>query len=409
MLVTINTEAGGGTFDQKTRIFNFMASLHAVATAAAGSTPVVNPVPTSGVKNTSANCITVISNTEAGGWTSGIGSNVTAATTYNATFASPHVVDLYNPSSKSTYPYNRLIVATNVAFSGTITTTTWLNTYAGHTSSNPASVLYTADTSYSNGTWSGGFNPNATTYATNAVAANDTTTYLKVDATAQNITVACTSQYLIINTGTDIFYYGLRTQAPYELARTDNPPWVTFGWSTGRTAATNPYGNTIVFNNHYQGWASTVTNNLATVNNPAKFGTSSSAATFNVAGHIISGQLTTGITYSAGGSVGLAPATHPFVTMQSAPAAGGIKTDGYVTDPTTGLSVPPAYPLVFSVGGILGTAQGTLPGILRGPSNLAATITTMLSAGEYTISGSNYIPTLLTNGTYRDVLFVRKA
>ena len=58
-----------GTANTSLRCYNFMRIITAVATAEAGSTPVVRPMTAAGVFNNSLNCITeVISNAEAGGW-----------------------------------------------------------------------------------------------------------------------------------------------------------------------------------------------------------------------------------------------------------------------------------------------------------------------------------------------------
>ena len=107
MLCTINTEVGGVATDQKSRDFNFWSSLVAIATAAAGATPSNKPVNSSGVRNNSYECITVLSNTEGGGWTAGASNGFGAAATFNASAAASYA-DLYRTSGKSGYPWYRV-------------------------------------------------------------------------------------------------------------------------------------------------------------------------------------------------------------------------------------------------------------------------------------------------------------
>lgn len=419
MLVTINPSVGGVSTDAKTRFFNFLASLHAVATAAAGATPVVNPVNTSGVKNTSFNCISVISNTQAGGWTAGVSNNITASTSYNSSNASAYIVDLFEPTGKSTYPYYRLLFGnyTYTFSNANFASYPQANIVQGHTNNDPASVAYTSDTSWFNGTWS--FlrgTTNWTTYPTRTplnIATADTTYY-----------VAVTERYLIISHPNELCYFGIRDVAPWELTRTDNPPWVAFGFNGASGADGFAIG---VGGEHFDyqlAWMSTI-DQSNTVAAPVRYGSQSALGT-NAVSHAITGQryvsassyvvTVTGsfmqfftTTNAMGIPFSLAyPVRSAFLPATN--SLNGWRIDSPVTDPVTGLSVPPAYPIVIygSSGGTT-ACSGRVPGMLKGMSHTATGLTTFASASEYVINGQAYQPVLTGNPTYPDLFLLLKA
>lgn len=437
MLVKINTQIGGVSTDQKTRAFNFWSSLHAVATAAAGSTPVVNPVNTSAVKNTSYNCITVLSNAEAGGWSTGTSNTITSATTYNAS-GSAYNVDLYNNSGKSTYPYYRINFTQAYAFNSSFTSYPWSWSYCGHTNFDPTTTAISSDTIINSGS-GGGFNPTTCTGAGSATSYPNVT-YPRVDIDyaynsttggqilgSTEIYVASTSGYLIIATPYDIWYFGTRTVSPWELGRTDNPPWVNFGWSCGSGNLTSYYFSSQQ-GNHYFGWTSLISSDLTAVSAPRRLGMGDITSSLSSYGHHFTGQdSSTSIKSNSNATVnsGLMPATHPLLYTNSAYYGTGIspsypaRWDGPVTDTATGQQVPPAYPLWFSAmtdvssgnpNTTYQTSQGIIQGILRGPTQTPAGLTAMITAADYVIGSSTYVPVKIGTGNGQlDCFFIRKA
>lgn len=319
-----------------------MCALHSVATCAAGGTPTaVNPTNTSGVKNTSYNCITVLSNTEAGGWTAGTSNTVTAATAYSASAASL-VVDLYAASGKSTYPYLRQTFGNfNYPFnSGSFSSYYQLQWYQGHTSNNPASVAYTSDTNFYNGT-------SSVIRPTSSWTSDPVNFPLTVSNSGDTIYLAVTANYLIIVTPGGMCYFGLRNQAGWEAARTDNPPWCAFAFQdcgSGFMATNSSHTD------YNYAWMAGI-NQAGTQQAPAKRGNENS---YSTSPHMITGQgYSTNNYYPWNNSNTY---IRPLFQLQypGASYAQGL-TGGYnwspdapITDPVSGLTVPPAWPIVYS-------------------------------------------------------------
>jgi hypothetical protein len=439
MLVKINTQVGGVSTDQKTRWFNFMSSLHAVATAAAGTTPVVNPVNTSAVKNTGFNCITVLSNAEGGGWNTGVSNTITAATTYNAN-GSAYNVDLYNNSGKTTYPYYRIGFVQPYSFAGgSFTSYPFITTSCGHTNLDPTTTALTSDTvMYQTGNATGFNGSNNITIGGGSYTSYPQVCYPRVDIDyvtnsasqtlgSTEIFVASTSGYLIIATPYDMWYFGTRTVSPWELSRTDNPPWVGFGWSCG-AGSTPSYGMGNNGASHYHAWTSLISSDLTVNSAPRRLGMGDINSSLSTYGHHLTGMdASTTIKSQPNSSVnsGLMPATHPLLYPNAVYYGTGIspsysaRWDNMVTDTTTGQQVPPAYPLVFNAFADVSsgnpnttyqTAQGIIQGILRGPTQTPAGLNAMLTASDYTIGSSTYVPVRIGpgNGTF-DCFFLRKA
>ena len=439
MLVQINTQVGGVSTDQQTRWFNFMSALHAVATAAAGSTPVVNPVNTSGVKNTSYNCITVVSNAEAGGWSTGGSNTITAATTYNASSGTRLNLDLYNLSGKTTYPYYRIGFYQAYPFNSSFTSYPYTQSYCGHSNTDPTgSTAPWSDAILTTGA-GGGNNP--TIFATGSnFTSYPECVYPRVDrdfaalsANPQNsqpIYVASTNGYMIIITPFDIWYFGTRTVSPWELSRTDNPPWVSFGWSWNGNATPGYYnGPSYAMGNHYYAWTSLISSDGSVNSTPRRLGYGTIGSTGTSYGHAFTcEQDAYNIKYQVNTSPGngLYPATHPLLNWNANYYGTGIslgyaaRWDNMITDVTTGQQVPPAYPLLVNAAQDVGsgnpattyqTAQGIIKGILRGPTQTPAGLNAMLTASDYVIGSSTYVPVKIGcggAGPY-DCFFVRKA
>ena len=99
---------------------NFLRCVKAICTAASGTSSItVNPFTNNtGTIDSTRNCIiSIISNTEAGGWTESTRSNVVSSGSFTA-FASQSwstyvVFDAYNSSGKGLLPYNKLCFCPN--------------------------------------------------------------------------------------------------------------------------------------------------------------------------------------------------------------------------------------------------------------------------------------------------------
>ena len=439
MLVQINTQVGGVSTDRKTRWFNFWSALHAVATAAAGSTPVVNPVNTSGVKNTGYNCITVLSNAEGGGWSTGAANTITASTTYNAS-SSAYNIDLYNLSGKTTYPYYRIGFIQPYTFaSGNFDSYPFMYSYCGHSNTDPTGATPPWSDSIIVSANGAGMNPGIFTTGSNMTSYYEAA-YPRVDrdfaslsANPQNsqpIYVASTNGYLIIITPFDIWYFGQRTVSPWELTRTDNPPWVSFGWSWNGNSSPGYYNwQSYQFGNHYYAWTSLTSSDGSVNSTPRRLGAGTLYGTGSTYGFTFTGQQDgTNVRYNPNNTYqgGLYPATHPLMNWNANYFGNGLnlsytsRLDNTITDVTTGQQVPPAYPLLVngaqdvSSGNpntTMQTAQGIIKGILRGPSQSPAGLTAMLTASDYVIGSSTYVPVKIGcggAGPY-DCFFIRKA
>lgn len=392
MLVIINPQVGSISQDTKTRFFNFMAALHSVATCAAGGTPTaVNPVNSStNVKDTGFNCITVLSNTEAGGWTAGVSNNITAATAYNVS-ASSHVVDLYQASGKSTYPYLRQTLGNfDHSFSGNYNSYPQLQYYQGHTANDPTTTVYSNDSNYTNGTWA---SVRPTHQWTNYPH------YFPMHVHNTNlIYVAVTSTYLIIVTPQDIAYYGIRDQAGWELTRSDNPAWCTFGYNVQQSSfwQSNGYPHT----DYCWAYMAGIDPN-GNQSAPSKRGNETSYSTSQHTLHLGNNWHNTRTDMKN---------LFPISAVHGQQASASYWTpESPITDPVTGLTVPPAYPIIYnwSVSGY--SASGQVPGIYKGMTTTNIGLTQFASASEYVIAGTSYIPVRTGSTSYHDLFLLRKA
>ena len=107
-----------GSGDFTANYINFLRCVTAIATAPAGTTSLtVNPYTSTGVINTSFNCIqSIIANTEGGGWTTSSAHSVpssgnntaTSYTALNSAADFAYVADFYNTSTKSATPFKKL-------------------------------------------------------------------------------------------------------------------------------------------------------------------------------------------------------------------------------------------------------------------------------------------------------------
>lgn len=240
MLVKINPTLGSNT-DPRNRIYNIMRAVKAVATANAGTTPTCNVI--SGPTGTfEANqMITVIDNTEAGGWS--VDASNTACgnigDSYNSSLSNTYLLNLYSDSGKATYPYKVFGLRTNpnypfgsnftyypvmTAYYGCSNTTVWgKDSYANgsYISGNSATTVMLYDP---NGQWSQfsntqlGSPSQSTSYYTTPLHYSHGEFYM-----------AATSDYLIFSQANSyLMYCGVRETQGWEDSFSDNPPVVGF-------------------------------------------------------------------------------------------------------------------------------------------------------------------------------------
>lgn len=424
MLCTINPDVGSHANDQKSRHYNVMASIHAIATAAAGSSPVNNPVNSSGTRNTGHNCITVISNTEAGGWLASTSNHYTASSTFTASAASQWL-DLYKETGKTTYPYYRVAFGTvDYPFNSSFTSYPGVRWYAGCTSDNPASVaIESSNANYYSRPRDGSYTSGAT--AVSECAAATTPTYrLRFDEASRTYTVAITANYIIIASPDYFFYFGIRTVGGWELNRTDNPPWVMFAYTRRDNSNGITGSGTSVQTNHAEhsaAWSATI-NSAGT-----QFGAGTTTGLYGGRCPVTTNncQITgfngwqQSYTYPNNGWHTNRILRLPLFQSQLNSNWGGYNnnasyyyySDGVVADTATGLSVPPVYPVVFNCCNMDNSsyAVGTAPGIFKGMHGTTAMTDYFVTGSSYTIGGETYVPVRSGNTTYKDLWFLRAA
>lgn len=411
MLAIINTAGWNAgqtgtastTQNDKTRTFNFMASLHSLATCAAGGTPTaVNPVDSStGTKNTNFNCIKLLSNTEAGGWTVASSNNMTAASTFSAS-ASSLYVDLYRDSGKSSYPWYRWTIGHDQYSysSASFNSYPQLQMWCGHTNYNPSSSGLSADSYYYYD-----YGTNFMSGTTNWTSSPSQRPFYA--SQGYEITVAITANYIILSQANQMWYYGIRNQAGWELGRTDNPAWVTFGMC-GDAGSNAHVQNNSQHTEWMFAWMAGISNS-GTVTSASRKGSSK----FYAQGmNSITGQKygqTVNSQFNLNSEGGYLKPLFPMGYPANNALGYGWSTEAPVTDPVTGLTVPPAYPIVYNYGDGSYNCSGQIPGIYKGMSQDSTGLNFYVTASEYVIDGQSYIPVRSCSPSYPELFFIRKA
>lgn len=429
MLCRINATIGAT--DVKAQTINLLRCIQAVCTAAAGSTPSVVPVTAPSTNGTGDCIVEVISNAEAGGWTSSASTTVT--TGYSATNASPYYVDLYNASGKTTYPYHKVTFATN------LTTYTFSNaSYATYPFLDMVIGFHTATTM--DGNYFSGFTSYGTSAAvdnysawtgrciTNGYAANqptaantDTTRWLR--SSTGEMLIASTANYIILIGALGINYFGVRSNAAWENSYTNNPyvagftynvvtptnntptsassanQLAVFGYGVDTTGAVSPAAP-----RWRHGYYNPTQGTTAYFNNcPISGGGNGSSAGYGIAN------------YGYGTYCGFSGPIMPF-GLRSATANTMV---GPSTDTATGANVPPAYPIVVNYSGSVNNWQipnasaltgMVLPGLYRSLAGSDAYMNLYYTTGTtYVVGTENYYPyTVGTNTAYKDLFLIRK-
>lgn len=369
MLCKINPTLGGAT-DEKARAINFLRAIQAICTAPAGSTPSVASVTTptaSPVIGTagSVNVITeVISNTEAGGWTSSASTDITS--NYNASYATPYTVDLYRDSGKATFPYRKLSFRTNptYSFNGPYTTYPYIQCSHGFNTATDATGNYLLGANQimpdTNGTGTLSYR-----FDVNYGAPSSAATTLR--PAAGEYLIASTDQYFIAisgslgtngNTGS-LIYVGLRTTSGWENQYDDNPPLASVVYDNSQYYSTGTGSNASMFARTFQ-YTGIYNSNPAwyRINNYADGALGGTMGDFG--GNNI--DPISGVSYVSppSNTSSLMNQQYLWGNQMQVPMCGGVgglfrgkhrqdtTMTGPVSDPSTGLLVPPAYPITFA-------------------------------------------------------------
>lgn len=375
MLCKIDPTVGGAT-DEKARAINFLRAIQAICTASAGSTPSVPSIttPTASPAIGTAGSVDVIreviSNTEAGGWTSSASTNVVS--NYSASFAEPYRVDLYRDSGKAAYPYRKMTFRTNVGhyFSGAYTTYPFILASHGFNTATTASGLYmpavgNVDLPETNGT-------GTMRYKFDVNYPQDITTdgCNIFQPRVGEWLVASTDRYFIcmsggVSTNTTwspgaMMYIGLRTTSSWEDQYDDNPPLASVFYDGGYHYQNGGGSNASMFARTFQGTTGAYNSNPAWYRMYNANNTIANNTTGDFTGYGI--DPLSGVTYSATPSSTNALMNQQYLwgNQMQVPMCGGVgglfrtkhrqntTMTGPVTDPVTGILVPPAYPITFA-------------------------------------------------------------
>lgn len=416
MLCTINAEVGGVATDQKSRSYNVMCSIQAIATAAAGSTPTVNPVNSTGTRNTSHNCITVLANTEAGGWTTGISNHYSPSSTFNASAATQYL-DLYRPSGKSSYPWLRVALGhQSYPFNSAFTSYPAFDYSAGCTTSDPSSIVIpSSDTN-----WLG---PMVGSPAAANTACGDSTpptsypeSRARFDQTGKTYTVAATANYLIITNDQFLWYFGVRSVGGWEVTRTDNPSWVHLAYTR---YLNGPIMSSQTHSERVAAWSSGInasgTQTAATIYGNYNNGvTTSNCAITGLQQNTYSNRKTPGSQWNSSKYIRtpiIGADLYSNYGSNYSNSTYDFMMDAPVADTITGLNVPPAYPVVINC--VDTSAQqasnGVCPGIFKGMAGKTAYVDNFVTASSYVIGTDTYIPIRTGHVTLSDLWFIRSA
>jgi hypothetical protein len=364
----------GGATDEKARAINFLRALQAICTAAAGSTPSVpsitapNASPAIGTAGSVDVIREVISNTEAGGWTSSSSTNVVS--NYNTSFNEPYRVDLYRDSGKAAFPYRKLTFRTNTGyyFNGAYATYPYIHASHGFNTVTTASGLYMTTVNNvsipeTNGTGTMLYKHDVNYADTTTDAAN------LFQPRVGEWLVASTDRYFIcVSGGTStnttwspgyLMYVGLRTTSAWEDQYDDNPPLASVCFDGSIHYQNGGGSHASMFARTFQGTTG------AYNSNPAWYriynaNTGIGAGISDFGGNNI--DPLSGVNYAAAPSSTTALMNQQYLwgNQMQIPMCGGVgglfrtkhrqntTMTGPVTDPVTGILVPPAYPITFA-------------------------------------------------------------
>jgi hypothetical protein len=410
MLVTIQANpASADTY--RTVCMNLLQAIKVVATAGAGTTPSLKAL-SSATNRTTTEMITVIDNTEAGGWSVGSDDNIPATpgsgTFYNSSFSSYYTLDLYNSSTNSpSYPYHKITIRTGgegtYYFNNGWESYPYCNAWHGATTASNYSSSDWGSYAATRVTVRGGYN-----YPLGAL-------YIP-DYSGTTVTLAVTQNYMHLIAPNSVISMGYRETQGWETNYNDNPPVCNFHVDTRQNSQSAYYPSSCFM------WARSI-DNSGNFNTPLRFGQASGSNAQNGYGNPVTGSPDDagGGSYSSitalrnynpynirsSGSI----ATPLFILTAHQATGGAVYAP--VCDNTTGALVPPAYPIIFSsYGSNQMNPGGRMMGIYKSLSTSGYWSPTLFYTANqtYVVNGENYYPAVLTgcSGQY-DLFLVRRA
>ena len=469
MIVSFNPMAltpSGSTADAS--YMNFLRCVKAICTAASGTSSItVNPFTNNtGTIDSTKNCIiSIISNTEAGGWTESTRSNVVSSGSFTSfssqTWSTYNVFDAYNSSGKGLLPYNKLCFCPNPATSsslpiygtsnsvpynqlttypyacmtfGSSTSTDWTDTRfvpGGNPSTITAGVGYQYNVAGASGsgyqnqsiTLNAQHSTNGTPSSYDSFRTNDPNRIFYMAVTAnycilweQNVNNSYnTSPYYanpLSNTGAptyatntnfygSIMYGGLRETQAWENAIASNPPWVCFKYDFQRYATGAT--NQPYGDNSIGAYLCTINDSGVVNTTPTIYwsGNNYSTSYFDQLNNY-------NIQNNNGASSSGQGLAQPFFTKDWAATGnmGTYYTNQFympVVDPTTGTFVPSAYPIIARrITSGSWTPGGAIRGLYRSLSMPIATMKNYFAPNQ---TFNIYNAVTATTDTYLPIIF----
>jgi hypothetical protein len=430
-----------------------MRVITAVATAAAGSTPVVRPMTAQNTFDNGVNLITeVIANAEAGGWQiSGTndtnGHNLPDSTYTDANLQNRvYRADFWRASNKPSYPYVKFTVVPQVQ--STWTSFPFIDVICGiHTDTRFNAVVgYAPSGGDGGGTANTGRNitaPSSSYIGNGQIRPNETGTIGTANINRAEFLLAVTQDYFIlINPVYGMTYVGLRTTNLWENNYENNPPVVAF-----HTALTNVIDYRFIARKMFAWWLlkdglgqvrqtpflsfnSSLTSssygpggwwgfNFVTMGDQdMSYHTSEASAISRISGDPYGGPL-----FRLKG-MGNSYSFFDWGTPWSAPHGAfytwgpAIGTHYFpIVDPNTGILVPPAYPINMMLCVTSETTSlsyfnqgGRLPGIYKSLSGSDEFMNRYYVPGQnFIVDSENYYPYVTgTDALYRDMFLIRR-
>ena len=397
----------------------------------AGTILVPFPGPVSLAGFGTNNMITVISNTEGGGWLSDYGDTFLDSLGYvntaivNTSFTSTGpMLDLYNNSvsDKTTYPVHKISIIPSPTLSPyAASTANCILVYHGASTTRgmfTSSAL--ATNNFAGGATVGTTIPTGPSAMVNQRAVySGITTPFNWQLNDWVYTIGCNSQYMHIISNNFIVSMGLRNTQAWENAFLDNPPVYNFSVDTRSLALSVLYPSSVFH------WSRAISNSANFIT-PARFITTRTSNVAATSLNPVTGQAMTGTLATVASNfydITVAKSNFPPL-FQLASHANTSFPVGYAPffDSTTNTFVPPSYPIPIRVEAS-STGQYNYGGLVKGlykslsSGNNGTTSMNMslfyVQNGAYNIDGDIYTPvvngpnTATSIGT--DLFLIRRA
>jgi hypothetical protein len=354
------------------------------------------------------NCVALISNTEAGGWSVSSNSNILDSFSGANNTVGGALLDLYvQNTNKASYPFHKIAIRQNpsVAFANlTYSTFNYIYFYHGAAASN----------GYSDATFSAFTGPSAIVNQRTTPTAISGFGYPLANTGDFPCLLAVTNNYMHIVSNSGVVSMGYRETATWEDSYSDNPPVYNYSVDTRTYTTSKNYPASSFM------WARSISN-TGTFNNAARYQYAYTAAAAVAQPNPVSSIQMNGTTaasaapgssYAARQGYTSGPSAPLFYLSSHADSATymAFYPPGY--DAANSVFVPSAYPVVmqlnrpgfYSAGG---KANGIFKSLSSGNSSGMSLSYFYTANATYNISGTDYYPTLTGGGL--DLFLVRKA